>query len=250
VKGAHTYAPLFREAERLLPISEHWKRRLLELGAPPEKIEVRHMGVDTEALGYRPRSLPVGRAPRVISVGRFVEKKGFDYGLRAVARAERLLGSSLEYHLVGDGPLRPELQRLAQAEGLAERVTFHGAKSSDEIIALLADAELLMAPSVTAANGDKEGIPMVLMEAMAQGVLVLSTLHSGIPELVQNGESGRLVPERDADALASALADLLRTPEQWPRLLTNARKTVEADFDSTRLALGLERSFAEIRRGE
>ena len=92
VEGAHTYAPLFREAERLLPISDHWKQRLLELGAPPEKIEVRHMGVDTAALGYRPRTLPVGRAPRVISVGRFVEKKGFDYGLRAVARAEKLLG--------------------------------------------------------------------------------------------------------------------------------------------------------------
>ena len=114
---------------------------------------------------------------------------------------------------------------------------------------LLADAELLMAPSVTAANGDKEGIPMVLMEAMAQGLPVLSTLHSGIPELVQNGESGALVPERDADALASALADLLRRPERWPLLLGNARKTVEAEFDSARLALGLERLFIEIQRG-
>lgn len=249
VEGAHTYAPLFREAERLLPISEHWKQRLLELGASPEKIEVRHMGVDTAALGYRPRALPVGRAPRVVSVGRFVEKKGFDYGVRAVARAEKLLGSSLEYHLIGDGPLRPELERLAQSEGLAERVTFHGSKSSDEIVKLLGDAELLMAPSVTAANGDKEGIPMVLMEAMAQGLPVLSTRHSGIPELVQNGESGALVPERDADALASALADLLRNPGRWPWLLGNARKTVEAEFDSARLALGLERLFVDLQRG-
>jgi colanic acid/amylovoran biosynthesis glycosyltransferase len=248
-EGPRPYAKLFEEAERLLPISAHWQQRLIELGAPPEKVEVRHMGVDCAALEYLPRSLANGQAVRVISVGRLVEKKGFEYAIRAFARAEQALGQPLAYDLVGDGPLRTELEALARTEGVTGRVTFHGSKRSDEVVALLANAQILMAPSVTAANGDKEGIPVVLMEAMAQGLPVLSTLHSGIPELVRNGENGVLVPERDADALASALVELIRTPESWPLRLRNARQTVEAEFDSARLTLGLERLFTEMQRG-
>jgi colanic acid/amylovoran biosynthesis glycosyltransferase len=248
VDGAHTYRKLFEEADRLLPISAHWSRRLLELGAPAAKIDVRHMGIDCGAFEYRPRSLVPGQLARVVSIGRLVEKKGFSYGIRAVASAEKALGQPLDYHLIGDGPLRAELEALARAEGLADRVTFHGSKRSDEVVALLSNAHILMAPSVTASNGDMEGIPMVLMEAMAQGMPVVSTFHSGIPELVQNGRSGVLVPERDVPALASALAALVRTPEVWPSLQSHARQTVEAEFDSERLTLGLEQLFGEIQR--
>jgi len=249
VEGAHTYARLFQDAARLLPISHHWQKRLIELGAPASKVEVRHMGVDCSALAYRPRSLTPDRPVSIVSVGRLVEKKGFAYAIRALARAEKSLGRQLDYHLVGDGPLREELEQLARAEGVAERVTFHGARRSDEVVGLLARANILMAPSVTASNGDMEGIPMVLMEAMAQGLPVISTAHSGIPELVRHGESGVLVPERDADALAAAVTDLVRTPERWPSLLSHARRTVEAEFDSNQLAKDLEQVFARLGRG-
>jgi colanic acid/amylovoran biosynthesis glycosyltransferase len=248
-EGPRPYAKLFEEAERLLPISAHWQQRLIELGAPPEKVEVRHMGVDCAALKYLPRSLATGQAVRVVSVGRFVEKKGFEYSIRALAHAAKVLAQPLAYDLVGDGPLRTELEALARAEGVAERVTFHGSKRSDEVVALLANAQILMAPSVTASDGDKEGIPVVLMEAMAQGLPVISTLHSGIPELVRHGENGVLVPERDADALASALVELVRTSENWPLRLWKARQTIEAEFDSARLTLDLEQLFTEMQRG-
>jgi colanic acid/amylovoran biosynthesis glycosyltransferase len=234
------YAALFREAAKLLPISRHWREKLVALGAPPEAIEVRHMGVDCGSIAVRRATAAVDGVSRVVSVGRFVEKKGFEYGLRAFAKAERLLGRSLRYDLVGDGPLRPALERLARELELGERLHFHGERSSEDVAALLDQSDVLLAPSVTAENGDCEGIPVVLMEAMARGLPVISSVHSGIPELVRHDESGLLAPERDVDALAEALARVGREPECSTRLGSNARARVEADFDSARLARELE----------
>lgn len=242
--GRDYYAPLFREASRLLPVSELFQKKLVGLGADPGKVEVRRMGVDTAALAYRPRVLEPGETPRLVSVGRLVEKKGLELGLRAVAIAEQRSGRALHYDIVGDGPLRAELEAAAAREGIGEHVTFHGSRTSRETMELLGRAHVLLAPSVTAKNGDMEGIPVVLMEAMAQGLPVLSTRHSGIPELVEDGTSGVLVREGDADALGAALADLLAHPERWGDLTRAARLRVEAEFDNRVLARRLAQSFA------
>ena len=240
------YAPLFRDAARLLPISRHWRDRLIALGADPEKILVRHMGVDCRNVPFQRRTSLENEVIRVLSVGRLVEKKGFEYGIRAVAKAARLLGRALEYDIVGDGPLGPELERLAGELELQGNVHFHGSRSNDEVASLLDGAGILLAPSVTAADGDCEGIPVVLMEAMARGLPVISTRHSGIPELVEHEQSGLLVAERDDDALAAAIAALVRDPERSQRFAESARARVEAEFDSPRLARELEKLFAEL----
>jgi colanic acid/amylovoran biosynthesis glycosyltransferase len=127
-----------------------------------------------------------------------------------------------------------------------QQVTFHGAKPSHEVLALLEGMHILMAPSVTAQSGDMEGIPVVLMEGMAQGLPVVSTVHSGIPELVRNGETGYLVPERDVDALANALVSLVRAPGDWPRLTANARALIEREFDTRRLTQQLADLFSTL----
>jgi colanic acid/amylovoran biosynthesis glycosyltransferase len=240
------YAPLFREAAKLLPISRHWRSKLVELGAAPETIEVFHMGVDCARIPFRPRQFPSGLPARIASVGRLIEKKGFEYGLHAVAKAETLLSRLLHYDVIGDGPLRPELEALVASLGLRERVRFHGPRTAQEVAALLDRSDVLLAPSVTAANGDVEGIPVVLMEAMARGLPVISSVHTGIPELVGHGESGLLAPERDPDALAEALASLLREPARWPALTANARRRVEAEFDSARLTPELAALFTTL----
>jgi colanic acid/amylovoran biosynthesis glycosyltransferase len=118
---------------------------------------------------------------------------------------------------------------------IRDRVKLLGWKRQEEVVALLSGADILLAPSVTGADGDQEGIPVVLMEALAQGVPVLSTYHSGIPELVQDGQSGFLVPERDVAALADKLGYLVQHPECWPELGRAGRRYVETYYDINKL---------------
>jgi colanic acid/amylovoran biosynthesis glycosyltransferase len=227
------YSPLLAEAALLLPISEHWREKLLNLGADPRKLEVLRMGVDCDAFQYRERSAEPSTSLRLLSVGRLVEKKGFVYAIEALAKARASLGNRrILYEIVGDGPLREELQRAARYHGVDDLVVFHGALATDRIRVLMDSMHCLVVPSVTAADGDMEGLPIVLMEAMAQGLSIIATRHSGIPELVRDGETGRTVPERDAAALAQAVVDWARTPETWPLLTARARRLIEQDFDA------------------
>jgi colanic acid/amylovoran biosynthesis glycosyltransferase len=230
------YAKLFEEADLLLPISQHWQGLLQRMGAPPGKLLVRHMGVDCESLRYSPRTLAPGEPLRLMSVARLIEKKGIGYALAALARAEKDLPGPFEYHVVGDGPLRAQLESEADALGLRARVRFHGSLDNASVQALMHSMHGLLAPSVTASNGDMEGIPVALMEAMAQGLPVISTRHSGIPELVRDGDTGWCVPERDVAALAAALVQWASSPAQWPDVTGRARQLVEAEFDASSLA--------------
>jgi colanic acid/amylovoran biosynthesis glycosyltransferase len=141
----------------------------------------------------------------------------------------------VRYTVAGDGRLRGELDRMIDELGLRAEVRLVGAKSHTEVIALLREAHLFIAPCVTAQSGDQEGIPNVLKEAMATGIPVLSTRHSGIPELVEHDVSGLLVPERDSEALAERLAFLIDHPERWSAMGRAGRERVEAQFDSDRL---------------
>jgi colanic acid/amylovoran biosynthesis glycosyltransferase len=247
-RGERFYEPLFRDAARLYPVSNVFRAKLISLGADPDKVEVRRMGVDTGALAYAPKPLAAGETPRLVSVGRLVEKKGIEHGLRAMAAAQRSLARPLHYDVVGDGPLRAALEVAAEREGVAGRVVFHGSKTRAETQELVAGAHVLLAPSVTASNGDMEGIPVVLMEAMALGVPVLSTKHSGIPELVEDGASGILVPEGDPAALGAALAELLQHSERWDALTRTARRRVEDEFDNAVLVRRMARAFSDLSR--
>jgi colanic acid/amylovoran biosynthesis glycosyltransferase len=134
--------------------------------------------------------------------------------------------------------------------GLRGEVELVGARSHAEVIALLREAHLFVAPCVTAENGDQEGIPNALKEAMAMGIPVLSTWHSGIPELVEDGVSGLLVPERDSEALADGLAYLIDQPERWPAMGRAGRDKVDAEFNSEKLTHDLIGLYREAICGE
>jgi colanic acid/amylovoran biosynthesis glycosyltransferase len=242
--GNAAYTALFSEAALLLPISEHWRRKLLDLGAPPGKVHVLRMGVDCEAFCYQPRPRTSHEGLRLLSVGRLVEKKGIAFAIEAVAKAREAL-PGVRYSIVGDGPLLGELEQLVNARGLHEHVTFVGPLSSQRLQELMATQHCLLVPSVTAADGDAEGLPVVIMEAMAQGLPVIATRHSGIPELVRDGETGHTVPERDAAALAETLVAWAKTPEESAALSAQARRVIEQSFDVRKLAAQLA---DEIRR--
>ncbi len=243
--GPTAYDRLFREGDLFLPISNHWRKKLIELGCPPDKTIVHHMGIDPRKLTYASRTRSQSGPTNLLSIARLVEKKGLEYSIRAVAKLIAQ-GRPLNYVILGDGPLRPALQELVNSLDMQRHITLPGAQPHDKVQDCLEQSHILLAPSVTAEDGDQEGIPVVIMEAMAMGLPVISTHHSGIPELVHDGTSGYLIPERDEDALSHALAQLLDQPETWPALGKQGRAMVEREFDNHTLNHRLHDLLTEL----
>lgn len=242
--GRQVYSQLFERAALLLPVNEHFRDDLIAMGASSERTFVHHMGIPVEEFAFTPPEERAGPL-RILSVGRFVEKKGFSHGLRAIA-ASRDAGIDLRYTLIGDGPLRHDLESLVQELGLGDVVRFLGSRTRPEVLDAYRDHDVFLAPSVTASDGDREGIPVVLMEALASGLPAVSSVHSGIPELIQAGSSGLLAAEGDVDALADHLASLAGDLSLRQRLALEGRAAVELGFDSAQLYRRLESWYLEV----
>lgn len=201
-----------------------------------QRIHVLHHGVDLQRFAPG-SSLPPprgngrgGASPRILSVGRLVPKKGFGDVITALEMLVRE-GQPFEAEIFGGGPLHDDLVRQAQAAGLARRLRFHGARTQDAIISAYRRAGVFVLAPVITETGDRDGIPNVLMEAMACGLPVVSTRVSGIPELISDGIDGILVELHDPAALAAGMARLLRDPAFAARIGSAARRKVERLFD-------------------
>jgi len=239
------YRRLFSEGDLFCPVSESLREILLAAGCSEEKIALLRSGVDCRRFTYHPRFPGAQEPVRLLTVARLVEKKGVAYAVEAVAGLVHR-GKAVSYVIAGDGPLRASLEKLVGGFGLEPHVKFIGWVDHDRIRGLLDEAHILVAPSVTGRDGDQEGIPNVVKEAMATGLPVVSTLHSGIPELVDDGASGFLVPERDAQALADRLTFLADHPEVWPEMGRAGRRKVETEFDMEQLNDRLVALYAQV----
>lgn len=238
------YERLFEVGDLFLPVSRTFAQRLVEAGCDPGKVVVHHSGIECDRFPFQERRLAPGETARLLFVGRLTEKKGVRYAVEALARVVNG-GHDVTLTLVGDGEERERIERQVDGLGLRQRVQVTGQQDQKEVISHLRRSHLLIAPSVTASDGDQEGIPNVLKEAMATGIPVLATSHSGIPELVEDGVSGHLVEERNVDALAAGLVRLLESPETWPEMGRAGRAKVEAEFDSG----NLNDELVELYRG-
>jgi colanic acid/amylovoran biosynthesis glycosyltransferase len=229
-EGMHAYKALFEEVDLITVHTDFAERRLRDLGCPPTLLRRLECGIDLTEFAFRTRLKPVDRPVRLLTVARVVEKKGIEFSIRAVAQ---LLseGYRLQYEIVGDGPLRGSLSNLARELGAENDITFTGARDSGYVRQRMDQCDLFMLASVTAADGDTEGAPVSLLEAQACGVPVISTHHAGIPEIVADGMSGLLVPERDVPALAGAMRRLLDNPALWPEMGRQGREFVERRHD-------------------
>jgi glycosyltransferase involved in cell wall biosynthesis len=232
LRGEH----LRQRGTLFIAVSDAIRAKALAQGFPPERTTTHLNGIDL-ARFCRPSTPEPGL---VLHVGRLVEKKGTALLLQAMAQLDAKLV------VIGDGPLRPALERQAAALGLGQRVIFVGSLPPDEVAGWMARAWVLAAPSVTARDGDSEGLPTVIAEAAAAALPVVVSDHSGLPEAVIEGETGFIVPEGDASALARALADLLAFPDLRARLSAAARLLAEERFDSARQAAGLERLYDQV----
>lgn len=244
-EGNQVYDELFAEGDLFLPISDRWRNLLIDLGSPKEKTFVHRMGIDCDHFSFNPRQLNPSEEIHITSVARLTEKKGIEYGIRAVAKIQQFY-PNLTYTIVGDGPLKADLEKLIKHLKVENVVKLLGWKQRDDVISILNRAVFFLAPSITAFNGDQEGIPVAIMEAMAMGLVVLSTQHSGIPELVEDKVSGFLAPERDADALANLVIFLAQHRELCKEVSQRGRKQVEENYDIKKLNLQLSKLLESV----
>lgn len=232
--GLDMYKELFRDEAIYTVNSIFTMRKVIALGCPEKQVHKLSVGFDPEKYPFRERTLRPGEPVKIITVARLVEKKGIEYSIRAVAIVAKRYPQA-QYQIIGEGPLRGTLEQLIEELHLARNVKLLGWKTQDEVRDFYAAAHMFILPSVTASNGDMEGQGLVLQEAQAMGLPVVSTWHNGIPEGVLDGVSGFLVPERDVHALAEKLFYLIEHPELWPAMGRAGRKFVEQRYDIKQL---------------
>jgi colanic acid/amylovoran biosynthesis glycosyltransferase len=196
-----------REAAFVVAISDFNRRFLHDHADAATPIHVVHCGIDPAAFPWSPRDTPAAPA-RILCVASLQEYKGHEVLLAALAGARDGLGA-VRVDLVGDGELRGALEQRCRELGLADVVRFHGSLDEPAVARLLADSDVFVLPSTVARDGQMEGIPVVLMEALAAGLCVVASRLSGIPELVRDGETGFLVEPGDPEDLAAGLARAL-----------------------------------------
>lgn len=229
------YRHLFAAANGIIVPSAFLAGKLIAAGCPRAKLHISPYGIDPEAF----QAAPERNRNHVLAVGRLVPKKAPDRTIAAFARiADRF--PDLRLDIVGDGPLRGACEAAISSNRLHGRVRLLGEQDHRAVKSLMASAGIFIQHSVTAENGDSEGMPVAIMEAMAAGLPVVATLHSGIPELVIHGETGLLVAEGDIPGMGDALGRLLGDPELAATMGARGRARALADF--TR-----ERSFARLR---
>jgi glycosyltransferase involved in cell wall biosynthesis len=231
---------LGERATRVVAVSEHVRAALIDGGFPPALIRTHYIGVDLAR--FKPGS-PQERAPIVLGVGRFVEKKGFEVLVDAMAEVQRELPYA-ELVLIGSGPLGTRIGKRASA--LLRSFRILGPCDGDAVGAWMRRARVLAVPSVTSPSGDTEGLPISLIEGLASGLPIVATRHAGIPEAVQHELSGLLVGERDRSALAAAITRVLADDAGWKRMSAASRKTAERKFDLSVQTAALEGIYSEI----
>lgn len=237
------YKRLFAEGERFVCEGPAMAERLVEIGAPADRVRVVKIGLDLEQFPFAPR--PRGAPLVVMQTARFIEKKGLDLSIAAFAAARERLGPS-ELWLIGDGPLRADLEELAAELGAADAVRFHGMVSHGEYRDLLARTDIGIHPSRTARDGDTEGgAPTVLLELQAAGIPVVATRHADIPQVIPYPDE--LAPENDVEALAEALVRVASLDDAaWLERAGAGRALVEREHDAAITAARLEDVYFEL----
>ena len=238
-------AEVCRRADLVLARSRSLLDALARLGCPPEKLRLQRTGIPLEQFSLQPRHFPPPDGCwRFLQACRLIEKKGLPTTLRAFAEF-RNDHPNATLTIAGEGPLLGELRELAVTLGVGARVEFTGFLSQEALRQRFAAAHLFVHPSETGADGNQEGVPNSLLEAMASGLPVVATKHGGIPEAVTDGESGRLVPERDPGALAAAWWGLTADPSRLARMGEAAASAVAKEFGQEAQTARLEALYDE-----
>ena len=231
---------LFQEADSFIAVSNFIRSQLIQKGCPPEKIQVNYIGIDLDKFTS---NTEVKREPIVLFVGRLIEKKGCEYLIRAMAEVQSRM-PDVELVIIGDGVLRDSLEDLASR--LLNRYRFLGVQPSEMVKNWMQKASVLAAPSLTTSQGESEGLPMTILEAMAMKLPVVSSKHAGIPEAIIHEQNGLLIAEKDTHALTKYLLDILENPLLQKQFAEEVRRAVEQKFDQKKNIRELERIYGQL----
>jgi colanic acid/amylovoran biosynthesis glycosyltransferase len=241
----HIYNTLFRKADLVLPVCDYFRKRLIALGCDPHKIIVHHSAIDCSQFFFKTRKIVPGETIRCISVCRLVKKKGIRYALKAIAEVMQKY-PNIHFTIVGDGEEKEPLKRLARELKIDNKVTFYGWATQAQVTELLDKAHIFLLPSITANDGNEEGIPNAVKEAMATGLISIATWHAGNGELIEDKISGFLVEEKNVPQLAQAIEYTIQHTEEWEAIGRAARKKVKDDFEIKKVTKRLEGLFNQL----
>jgi colanic acid/amylovoran biosynthesis glycosyltransferase len=244
------YDTQLRELLRVTPLvlarSLSLARRLEELGCPPEKIRLNRTGIPLGDYPLRERRAPENGEWHFVQACRLIPKKGIATALTAFAGFRREYPRA-RFTLAGEGPMKREIEELARTLGIAGAVELRGFLSQPDLARLYGEAHFFVHPSEMTADQNQEGVPNSMLEAMATGLPVLATLHGGIPEAVETGRTGLLVPERDDAGLLRAMLELAASPERAFTMGRAASESVRLQFEQAKQIENLERYYDEAR---
>ncbi|MCF6311684.1 MAG: glycosyltransferase [Verrucomicrobiales bacterium] len=236
---------VFGSADRILARSDSLVAALRDLGCPAEKIRLSRTGIPLDQWPVMDRKAPVDGAWRLVQTCRLIEKKGLDVSLRVLAQLRQTFPRA-QLTIVGEGPLQAELETLAQDLGLGEAVEFTGFIDEEQMREQYKKAHVFIHPSRIGKDGNQEGVPNAMLEAMAGGLPVAATQHGGIPEAVADGASGVLVAEDDWQTLAARLTALLKDEQQWQTMAIAAREAVALRFSRQQQVADLAAIYGEL----
>jgi colanic acid/amylovoran biosynthesis glycosyltransferase len=247
------FKTLFQYGDLMLAEGHYMKKTLLELGCPDGKVKVQHLGVDLEKIPFIPRTLNNHHTVKILIAGTFREKKGITYALEAFAKLASHY-KNLEVTLVGDAgrsqrevDYKKEIITLIGNRNIAHRVNYLGFLPYPAFIEEAKNNHIFLSPSIHPSDGETEGgAPVALIEMSAFGMPIVSTFHCDIPEVVIDGESGFLVPEKNTDELAERLEHLINHPELWETMGRAGRKHMEAEFNILTQAKRLETIYDSL----
>jgi glycosyltransferase involved in cell wall biosynthesis len=237
---------LFEQGDRFFPVCQYLAHRINLWGCPADKIRVLYGGVDLNLFPYKGPNL-LG-SQNIVSIGRLVEKKGHHVLMQAFKKIKSKFPKAT-LTIIGGGELEGYIKSLATQLNLGASFRLLNRVPKDQIPELMGQADIFCAPSLTASNGDVEGIPNTIKEAMATGIPVLATNHAGIPEIITNNQDGILVRENDVDHLAQALEFMLLNRHLWEGYSLAARQNVEQNFDQSKQLLLQAKYYDELLGG-
>jgi len=245
------YKELFSEAACVLCLGPVMRRRLVARGCPENKLRIHHVGTNVEEIIFCPRVRDMNRPLRVLVAASFREKKGIPLAIRAIAAARRNVDIVLTIVGDADNDRRSASEKIKiletiERENVTEITKLMGFLSHTELMKLSYEHDVLLAPSITAKDGDQEGTPVALMDMMATGMPVITTRHSDIPEVVEGDISGLVAEEGDVQGLANYLVMIAENPDIWHSMVTNARARIEREFNNKVQGQRLSKIYSDL----
>ena len=246
------YKTLFRHVDKVLCEGTHMAGEIVKLGCPPNKVIVHHLGIALEKIPFQPRRWDNGQPLRVLIAGNFVEKKGIPYALRALGKIKRMV--PVEITIIGDA--KPQPRCIAEKDKIIEAISENNLSSNTRMLGFQPHSILLqkayehhvfLSPSITASDGDTEGgLPVSIIEMAASGMPIVSTKHCDIPEVIIDGESGFLAPEKDISALTEKIMTLLEQKNNWLKFVEKGRKHIEQEYNAAKQGIKLSKIYKDI----